>query len=200
MNLSCSKTYEFRAPVDPEAANLSKPANNTQCLEIDNVTFEWNKSENTESYTITIINLHSKEVTNKNSNTNSIEVTLTKGKPYSWQITSKNKSTSKIAKSEVWKFYLSGAANTNHAPFPAEIISPKNDAVVSEGNIELSWKVSDVDVGDTHKFDIKLDKEGVSQRKFKDSLKQLILKTPKSSSKLFFNQLFGGRHLSLIHI
>ena len=51
MNLSCSKTYEFRAPVDPEAANLSKPANNTQCLEIDNVTFEWNKSENTESYT-----------------------------------------------------------------------------------------------------------------------------------------------------
>ena len=157
MNLSCSKTYEFRAPVDPEAANLSKPANNTQCLEIDNVTFEWNKSENTESYTITIINLDSKEVTNKNSNTNSIEVTLTKGKPYSWQITSKNKSTSKIAKSEVWKFYLSGAANTNHAPFPAEIISPKNDAVVSEGNIELSWKVSDVDVGDTHTFDVLLD-------------------------------------------
>ena len=99
-----------------------------------------------------------KEVTNKNSNTNSIEVTLTKGKPYSWQITSKNKSTSKIAKSEVWKFYLSGAANTNHAPFPAEIISPKNDAVVSEGNIELSWKVSDVDVGDTHTFDVSLDK------------------------------------------
>ena len=79
MNLSCAKTYEFRAPVDPEAANLSKPANNTQCLEIDNVTFEWNKSENTESYTITIINLDSKEVTNKNSNTNSIEVTLEKG-------------------------------------------------------------------------------------------------------------------------
>jgi len=157
MNLSCSKTYEFRAPVDPEAANLSKPANNTQCLEIDNVTFEWNKSENTESYTITIINLDTKEVTNKNSNTNSIEVTLEKGKPYSWQITSKNKSTSKTAKSEIWKFYLSGDANTNHAPFPAEIIAPKNDAVVSAGSIELSWKVSDVDVGDTHTFDVMLD-------------------------------------------
>ena len=157
MNLSCAKTYEFRAPVDPEAANLSKPANNTQCLEIDNVTFEWNKSENTESYTITIINLDSKEVTNKNSNTNSIEVTLEKGKPYSWQITSKNKSTSKTAKSEIWKFYLSGAANTNHAPFPAEIIAPKNDAVVSAGSVELSWKVSDVDVGDTHTFDVMLD-------------------------------------------
>ena len=43
-------------------------------------------------------------------------------------------------------------------------------------------------------IDIKLDKEGISQRKFKDTLKQLILQTPKSSSKLFFNQLFGGRH------
>lgn len=28
----------------------------------------------------------------------------------------------------------------------------------SAGSIELSWKVSDVDVGDTHKFDVKLDK------------------------------------------
>ena len=157
LHFSCSKTYEFRAPVDPEAANLSKPANNSQCLEVDSVNFEWNKSENTDSYTITIINLDTNETTNKNSNTNSVEVSLEKGKPYSWQITSKNKNTSKTAKSEIWKFYLSGAANTNHAPFPAEIIAPKNDAVVSAGSIELSWKVSDVDVGDTHTFDVLID-------------------------------------------
>ena len=102
------------------------------------------------------------ETTNKNSNTNSVEVSLEKGKPYSWQITSKNKNTSKTAKSEIWKFYLSGAANTNHAPFPAEIIAPKNDAVVSAGSIELSWKVSDVDVGDTHTFDVLIDESDAS--------------------------------------
>ena len=158
LTISCSKTYELRAPVDPAAANLSKPANNTQCLEVDKVKFEWNKSDNTDTYTITIIDLISSATVTQNTSTNTVEITLTKGKPYSWQITSKNKSTSKTAKSEVWKFYLSGAADSNHAPFPAEIIAPKNDTTVSAGSIELSWKVSDVDVGDTHKFDVKLDK------------------------------------------
>ena len=158
ITISCSKTYEFRAPVDPAAANLSKPANNTQCLEVDKVKFEWNKSDNTDTYTITIIDLISSATVTQNTSTNTVEITLAKGRPYSWQITSKNKSTSKTAKSEVWKFYLSGAADSNHAPFPAEIIAPKNETTVSAGSIELSWKVSDVDVGDTHKFDVKLDK------------------------------------------
>ena len=55
---SCSSdSYTFRAPVDPSAANLSKPANNSQCLELEKVKFEWNKSDNTDNYTITIIDL-----------------------------------------------------------------------------------------------------------------------------------------------
>ena len=49
--ISCSKTYEFREPVDPSVASLSKPANNSQCLEVDKVKFEWNKSDNTDTYT-----------------------------------------------------------------------------------------------------------------------------------------------------
>ena len=43
-------------------------------------------------------------------------------------------------------------------------------------------------------IDIKLSKKGSSCKEFKNSLIKLIAKTPKSSSKLFFNQLFGGRH------
>jgi sulfinoalanine decarboxylase/sulfinoalanine decarboxylase/aspartate 1-decarboxylase len=43
-------------------------------------------------------------------------------------------------------------------------------------------------------IDIKLREDGMLANDFKNSLKQLLLKTPKSSSKLFFNQLFGGRH------
>jgi sulfinoalanine decarboxylase len=43
-------------------------------------------------------------------------------------------------------------------------------------------------------LDIKLGKEGMIDSEFKNSLKQLLLKSPKSSSKSFFNQLFGGRH------
>ena len=43
-------------------------------------------------------------------------------------------------------------------------------------------------------IDIRLEEKGMIDQKFKESLKELILKSPKSSSRLFFNQLFGGRH------
>ena len=44
------------------------------------------------------------------------------------------------------------------------------------------------------KLDITLNEEGVSGELYKETLTKLILATPKSSSKRFFNQLFGGRH------
>ena len=43
-------------------------------------------------------------------------------------------------------------------------------------------------------IDIKLGEEGIIDSEFKIVLKELLRKSPKSSSKLFFNQLFGGRH------
>ena len=166
---SCSSPSEVREDPVPSVALLSKPENNTQCLQIEKVKFEWGISENTDSYTITVINLLSSETVTQNSTTNSIEITLPQGKPYSWQITSKNAASAKESKSEVWKFYLSGDAEFNHAPFPAEVIAPKNGATTSPGAIELSWKVSDVDTGDTHTFDIFLDKVDAATR-IKESL------------------------------
>ena len=44
------------------------------------------------------------------------------------------------------------------------------------------------------KLDLELNDEGVSDDLYKKTLQKLILATPKSSSKRFFNQLFGGRH------
>ena len=41
-------------------------------------------------------------------------------------------------------------------------------------------------------FDIELRKTAATGKDFKKSLKKIILSTPKSSSKRFFNQLFGG--------
>ena len=43
-------------------------------------------------------------------------------------------------------------------------------------------------------IDLKLDKHPLDNEKYKKLLKQLINSTPKSSSKHFFNQLYGGRH------
>ena len=43
-------------------------------------------------------------------------------------------------------------------------------------------------------LDLSLNDNPSVEEEFKKNLKKLILSTPKSSSKLFFNQLFGGRH------
>ena len=48
------------------------------------------------------------------------------------------------------------------------------------------------------RFDLKLNANPSIANDFKKELKDLVLNTPKSSSKLFFNQLFGGRHSKAI--
>ena len=48
------------------------------------------------------------------------------------------------------------------------------------------------------KFDLDLKSTPTIDEDFKKVLKKLVLNTPKSSSKLFFNQLFGGRHSKAI--
>ena len=43
------------------------------------------------------------------------------------------------------------------------------------------------------KLDLSLNAEGLVDEQLKESLKQIIKYTPKTASKSFFNQLFGGR-------
>ena len=47
-------------------------------------------------------------------------------------------------------------------------------------------------------FDLELKSSPAIDEDFKKELKNLVLNTPKSSSRLFFNQLFGGRHSKAI--
>ena len=56
----------------------------------------------------------------------------------------------------------------------------------------ISDVISPVDI--ESKLDLSLSDKGMITSDFKRELNKLILSTPKSSSKLFFNQLFGGRH------
>ena len=80
---------------------------------------------------------------------------------YSWYVISTNTGTA-TATSATWKFYLSGTPQKNHAPFPAEIIAPKPGETVNLGTIQLSWSFTDIDSGDSHTFDIYLDKKDAS--------------------------------------
>lgn len=61
-----------------------------------------------------------------------------------------------------------------------------NDEV--ENGISLKVKPTEL----LNRFDISLEDEGISEERFVSALKDIILHTPKTSGRLFFNQLFGG--------
>ena len=65
-----------------------------------------------------------------------------------------------------------------------------NDLINDDQEKGVSDKIQTEDV--LKKLDISLSENGIDDETFKNSLKEIILNTPKTSSKLFFNQLFGG--------
>ena len=138
---------------DPLAATLVFPDNNETCNEgtpIDDtrstVNFIWNASQNTDSYTITIRNLNTGNISNTNSTTASADITISRGTPYEWFVTSKANGTNATAESATWRFYNEGPGIENYAPFPAEAVNPTRGANLSGITlVDLVWSGSDVD-------------------------------------------------------
>ena len=134
----------------PSMATLTSPANNKVCEEgtsvndsQSSVNFQWTAGNNTNSYDIRITNLNSNQVINQTNITSTNKaVTLSKGTPYSWKVTSKRNGTSKTAESSTWKFYLSGNGINNYPPYPSTLISPSSGNVFpsSTTSVELSWR------------------------------------------------------------
>ena len=145
----------------PVAATLVFPDNNTECNEgvvvndtQSRVTFQWNASQNTDSYEVNLKNLNTNNSSKNNSNTNSAAITIERGVPYEWFVVSSANGTTVTANSPTWKFYNQGPGIENYAPFPAEAVNPTRGATISTaGNIMLEWSGSDVD-NDLTEFDI----------------------------------------------
>jgi hypothetical protein len=157
-------------PTPPSAANLTAPANNKVCEtgtsisdSQSDVSFSWTASANTSTYDLKITNLNTNEITNKTGLTSTnTTVALSKGAPYSWQITSKNTQTTQTASSNTWKFYLAGETGvTSYAPFPADLKSPSSGATVerdSDGKVKLTWEGADPDTSSGLKYTVYIDK------------------------------------------
>jgi len=139
---------------DPKATTLIFPGNNTECNEgvvIDElksrVTFQWNASEDTDSYILNIRNISTNQSSMSPVNAQEAEITIDRGTPYEWFVTSKATGTNVTADSPKFKFYNQGPGIENYAPFPAEAVNPTRGADVtnSGGNVTLEWKASDID-------------------------------------------------------
>ena len=134
--------------VAPANAKTCEAGTNTTATQ-STVAFSWSGTSDTDSYDLKITNLNNSEVVTQTGITaTSTTATLTRGIPYSWSITSKNKGATTTV-SDSWKFYLAGVGVTNYAPFPAEAIVPLPGTTVTpaNGKIILTWNTSDVDGG-----------------------------------------------------
>lgn len=143
-------------PVDaPLAAVLSYPINNTICEtgvevseQFSRVNFQWNSSENTDRYDLSIENLENQSTSRfTNIEENAKQVDLIKGKPYAWQVTSRHNASAQTANSQRWQFYLSGEGITNYPPYPANLTRPASGSRFEESttSVELVWEGSDPD-------------------------------------------------------
>jgi len=139
---------------NPKPSNLVFPLNNSECLTGTSVsateskiTFEWNASENTESYIVYIKNLNTQVTLQYNAGTaTSLDITLIKSTPYSWHVLSKSSITNSTpATSPEWKFYNAGNGIVNYAPFPADAIAPLMSSTISGPTVNFQWEANDID-------------------------------------------------------
>ncbi|MCX6194027.1 MAG: hypothetical protein NTX34_05995 [Cytophagales bacterium] len=136
----------------PESVELITPANNTVCLlgtntEGNEVRFTWLPVATATSYDLKITNLKSNYTETKSFITSPATITLVTGMPYEWQVISKSSKNMLTSSSAKWKFYLTGAAETSYAPFPASLKYPASGQQITavDGQVKLLWLGSDPD-------------------------------------------------------
>jgi hypothetical protein len=148
---------------NPAASLLVAPLNNSECISgVDisasqsSVSFEWNATENTQTYFLYVKNLVTNQELQYNAGTALMyDVTLVKGVPYSWYVSSKSPSGA-TASSDKWKFYNAGDGVENYAPFPAEALYPAMSSTVTGSPVVLQWSADDLD-SDIHDYKIYMD-------------------------------------------
>ena len=149
-------------PPAPEGAALVFPEENSECTtgtDINQtstqVTFRWMASNNTENYTLSVTNLNTNVPQNISTASTSASLTITKGTPYAWSVTSRNSNSDQVASSPTWLFYNAGS-QTTYAPFPAQLVNPLSGTTVQmdiANEVLLEWSGADVD-NDIESFEV----------------------------------------------
>jgi len=142
------------SPKPPEIAVLVFPNKNSECTtgrdinqSTSEVEFQWMASNHTETYELRVTNLNTNITQIVSTAAISAKLPIAKGEPFSWFVRSLNTKVTETAISETWRFYNAGF-QTTYAPFPAEVITPKNGASVFKdinNEVSLEWEGADVE-------------------------------------------------------
>ncbi len=149
-------------PPTPAVANLVFPEENSECTTgvsvneaLSQVTFEWQSSLNADTYTLRVVNLETNIPQTITTASTSASLSIEKGTPFSWSVTSLSSRSDQVAESETWLFYNAGSLTT-YAPFPAQLVSPVSGSTVLRdisNEVTLEWIGADVE-NDIISFDV----------------------------------------------
>lgn len=111
-------------PPPPEGALLVFPEENSECTtgtDINQtstqITFRWMASDNTDTYTLSVVNLDTNVPQNISTATTSASLTITKGTPFAWTVTSRNSESDQWHQVKLGCFTMRGHKLHTH-PFP----------------------------------------------------------------------------------
>ncbi len=141
-------------PPSPGVVQLIFPEANSECTtgvpvneDLSQVTFEWMASDNTETYTLTVVNLDTNIPQSITTAVTSASLSIARGTPFSWSVTSMNSQSNDNATSSTSLFYNAGS-QTTYAPFPAQLVSPASGSTISpntSNEVLLDWLGADVE-------------------------------------------------------
>ena len=162
LTASCSKDNNSKenVKVTPTQIQLIFPENVSECIEgsiisatQSEVVFKWGQLENTDTYEVHITNILLSETRTYSTQNTQLPITIERGTPYSWYISSPNNPVS--LPSDTWSFYNSGNQKEYYIPFPAQNIQPENGTILTpnQNSVILEWIGNDLD-SDILEYDV----------------------------------------------
>ena len=139
----------------PEPSLLLAPSNLNTCNTATRINdlerqvrFQWTATLNTESYNLVVQNTLTGEQQTITTSLLTESIILTSGAPYQWYVISKSSLTEEEGKSSIWYFYLEGNPQASHFPFPAILVAPSDELIVSlnaSNGFTFEWEGNDLD-------------------------------------------------------
>jgi len=191
--------------IAPSNLNICNTASRINDLERQ-VRFQWTAPLNTESYNLVVQNTLTGEQQTITTSLLTESIILTSGAPYQWYVISKSSLTVEEGKSSIWYFYLEGNPQASHFPFPALLLSPSDELIVSlnaSNAFTFEWEGNDLD-NDIQGYDFYLGTSSSFLNKEREAITSQQVTLVLISNTIYFWQIIskdlqGNRSTSEIY-